>query len=110
MYTYVTARATSSAEPVRTRLLQRKLAVGASNDPLEKQADRIADQLGEATPSSRWWRRGTDPRTAGQVIEESAAAPSTVEQVLASRCATGRGLHADGQRFGRLCAGQGALR
>ena len=40
-------------------LLQRKLAIGASNDPLEREADRVADQVLAAPATSRSQRRTT---------------------------------------------------
>ena len=65
--------------------LQRKLTIGASNDPLELEADRIADQV-MATPVRRAVS-GAPPRIqryAGQSAERSATAPVSVDNVLAS--------------------------
>ena len=65
--------------------LQRKLTIGASNDPLELEADRIADQVmaAPANPavSSALLRI---QRYTGQVTEHSDAAPASVDRVLAS--------------------------
>ncbi|MDT4331507.1 DUF4157 domain-containing protein [Methylomonas sp. MED-D] len=64
--------------------LQRKLAIGASNDPLEFEADRVADQVmaaplnlavGAAPPSIQ--------RYMGQVTEGSGFVPASVDRVLA---------------------------
>jgi len=66
-------------------MLQRKLMIGASNDPLELEADRVADQVmagpahsavNEAPPSIQ--------RFTGQGGGEMDMAPSSVERVLAS--------------------------
>jgi hypothetical protein len=65
--------------------LQRKLRIGASNDPLELEADRVADQVMAAPSHSAVT---TAPpriqRYAGQVIEGSDTAPASVDRVLAS--------------------------
>lgn len=82
---------------------QRKLAIGVSNDPLEKEADRVADQVlaapahpavGSAVPRIQ--------RYTGHVTGEVSTAPDTVDRVLAS---PGRPLgpalqQEMGQRFG----------
>lgn len=90
------------------RPLQRKLAVGASHDPLEREADRTADHLvGTATHHAT-----------GDGLEEHAAAPASVEQVLASPgTPLDAGLSTEmGQRFGhdfgrvRVHAGDAAAR
>lgn len=65
--------------------LQRKLAIGASNDPLEQEADRIADQV-MATPAHHAVS-GAPPRIqrySGQTNGEMDAAPASVDQALAS--------------------------
>ncbi|MGB8702287.1 MAG: DUF4157 domain-containing protein [Thermosynechococcaceae cyanobacterium] len=66
--------------------LQRKLKIGASNDPLELEADRVADQVMAA--SARPAVSSTPPRiqrfmeqTVGQVDLE---APASVDRVLSS--------------------------
>jgi len=84
--------------------LQRKLSIGASNDPLEQEADRIAN-LVVATPAHSAIS-GAAPgiqRYTGQASRETSTAPASVDRVLASG---GRpldpALQRDmGQRFGR---------
>jgi Domain of unknown function (DUF4157) len=88
--------------------LQRKVAVGANHDPLEREADRMADHpVGAASH-----------RGGGDDVEERFAAPASVEQVLAT---PGTPLDARlsiemGQRFGhdfarvRVHAGDAAAR
>ncbi|MDD5267124.1 MAG: DUF4157 domain-containing protein [Methylococcales bacterium] len=64
--------------------LQRKLTIGASNDPLELEADRVADQV-MAAPS-RTAVSGAPPRIqryAGQAAEGMHTAPASVDLVLA---------------------------
>ena len=83
--------------------LQRKLAIGSSNDPLEHEADRIANQVlaAPAHPAAS----GAPPRIqrfAGQSNVHMDAAPASVDRVLAS---SGRPLDTTlqqdmGQRFG----------
>ena len=83
--------------------LQRKLTIGSSNDPLEREADRIADQViaAPAHPAVS----GSPPRIqrfTGQMTEGMGTAPASVDRVLSS---PGRplepGLQQDmGQRFG----------
>jgi len=90
------------------QLLQRKVAVGANHDPLEREADRMADHLVGAASHNG----------AGDDVEERFAAPASVEQVLAT---PGTPLDAGlctemGQRFGhdfarvRVHAGDAAAR
>lgn len=63
--------------------LQRKLAIGASNDPLEREADRVADQVMAAPVRSAV---SDTPlriqRYAGQATESVGTAPSSVDRVL----------------------------
>ncbi|WP_158593382.1 DUF4157 domain-containing protein [Nitrosovibrio sp. Nv6] len=65
--------------------IQRKLSIGASDDPLEQEADRIADQVLSmpANPPV-----GTSPprvqRFTGPVSTETDVAPPSVDRVLAS--------------------------
>ncbi len=83
--------------------LQRKLTIGASNDPLEREADRVADQVMAAPVRSAV----SDvplriQRYAGQANESVGTAPASVDRVLAS---SGRPLESAlrqdmGQRFG----------
>ena len=63
--------------------LQRKLAIGASNDPLEREADRVADQV-LAIPTNA---AGSDAppriqRFTGQSNGQQDTAPASVERVL----------------------------
>lgn len=68
----------------RVPVMQAKLAVGASNDPLELEADRVADQVlaGPANPAL-----GTAPlriqRFAGRSSAPADTAPGSVDRVLA---------------------------
>ena len=65
--------------------LQRKLTIGASNDPLEQEADRIADQV-LAAPAHHAVS-GAPPRIqryAGQATGETGTVPLSVDRVLAS--------------------------
>jgi hypothetical protein len=83
--------------------LQRKLTIGASNDPLEQEADRVADLVMSASPSSV--ANSTPPkiqRFTGQQTGEAMTAPASVDRVLSS---PGRPLDPSlqqdmGQRFG----------
>jgi hypothetical protein len=65
--------------------LQRKLAIGTSNDPLEREADRVADQViaapGHSAVSSAPQRI---QRYTGQATEGTDIAPASVYRVLAS--------------------------
>lgn len=66
-------------------MLQRKLAIGASNDPLEQEADRVADQV--MTTSTHSAAGGALPRIqrySGQAFEGADTAPASVNQTLAS--------------------------
>jgi hypothetical protein len=84
--------------------LQRKLAIGASNDPLEQEADRVADQVMAAPVHSAV--SGAPPliqRYARQTIDGLDAAPASVDRALAG---SGRPLepvlrHNMEQRFGQ---------
>lgn len=65
--------------------LQRKLTIGASNDPLEQEADRIADQV--LTAPAHSYLNGISSRIqrfTGQATGESDTAPASVDRVLAS--------------------------
>ncbi len=65
---------------------QAKMAVGASNDPLEQEADRIADQV--LTPPKRSTLSGAVPPIQGFTGQPArpaeTSAPSSVDHVLAS--------------------------
>ncbi len=65
--------------------LQRKLAIGVSNDPLEREADRVADQV-LAAPSHSVVSGAPShiQRFTGQAIEGIDTAPASVDRVLAS--------------------------
>lgn len=65
--------------------LQRKLTIGASNDPLEQEADRIADQVMAVPGHSAV--SGTPVKVqcfTGSPSGQTAEAPASVERVLAS--------------------------
>jgi len=88
----------------KKRGLQRKLTIGASNDPLEREADRVADQVMAAPVHSAV---SDTPlriqRYAKQATESADTAPASVDNVLAS---SGRPLESTllqdmEQRFGR---------
>ena len=89
--------------PSASGLLQRKLAINASNDPLEQEADRVADQM-LAMPANPTVS-GAPPRIqryTGRAFGETGTAPASVDRVLAS---PGRPLDSTlqqdmGQRFG----------
>jgi hypothetical protein len=83
--------------------IQTKLAIGASNDPLEQEADRVAEQVlaAPAHPPFSAAARHIQ-RHSGQPVGQSGAAPVSVDRVLAS---SGRPLDPTleqemGQRFG----------
>ena len=64
--------------------LQRKLAIGASNDPLEQEADWVADQVMAMSTNSSIGR--TPPRIqrfTGQSTGQADTVPASVDQVLA---------------------------
>ena len=84
-------------------LLQAKLSMGASHDPLEQEADRVADQVMAAPAHSAV--SGVPPhiqRFMGQATGQTGTAPASVDRVLSS---SGRPLepalqHDMEQRFG----------
>ena len=63
--------------------LQRKLTIGASNDPLEREADRIAEQV-LATSANSVDSAATPriQRYTGQPLEQSEKIPDSVDRVL----------------------------
>jgi len=83
--------------------LQRKLAVGASNDPQEQEADRVAKRVMAGSVHALAGRASERiQRDAGSVARNTGVAPPSVEHALAS---TGDSLPADlradmEQRFG----------
>jgi hypothetical protein len=83
--------------------MQRRLTIGAENDPLEQEADRVAEQVlaAPAHPAVS----GSTPRIqryTGQLSGEASMAPASVARVLAgSGRPLDRALQQDlGQRFG----------
>jgi len=70
-------------EACKKKRLQKKLSIGASNDPLEQEADRVADQVLAPPPSSRV--SGAAPRIqrfTGQATSDTGTAPASVDRVL----------------------------
>ena len=66
--------------------LQRKLSIGASNDPLEHEADRVADQV-LAMPSTHGDVSHAPPRIqrfSSKASEQSDEAPESVHRVITS--------------------------
>jgi Domain of unknown function (DUF4157) len=65
--------------------LQRKLTIGASNDPLEQEADRIADQV-LAAPANTTISSSPSriQRFTGQTTNQAEVAPASVDRVLSS--------------------------
>jgi hypothetical protein len=72
------------AECKSKKLLQTKLTIGASNDPLEQEADRVADQV-LAAPANPAVSDAPPhiQRFAGQPTGQAATAPASVDHVLA---------------------------
>jgi hypothetical protein len=69
----------------KNKRFQTKLSIGASNDPLEQEADRIADQvLAAPAPSTVSDTPPRIQRYAGQATEHSEAVPASVDHVLAN--------------------------
>ena len=68
----------------RGSVMQAKLAIGASDDPLEREADRVADQV-LALPAHPVVRGAAQriQRFAGQPAAQAATAPESVDRVLA---------------------------
>jgi len=94
---------TGECEACKKKRLQKKLSIGTSNDPLEQEADRVADQVLAApahsvvSPAPPHIQRFT-----GQASGDGSTAPASVDRVLAS---SGRPLNGElqqemGQRFG----------
>ncbi|CAH1087684.1 eCIS core domain-containing protein [Candidatus Nitrotoga sp. 1052] len=76
---------TGKCEACKSERLQTKLSIGASNDPLEQEADQVADQVLAAALHSPV--SGIPPRIqrdSGQATEGTDTAPASVEHVLAS--------------------------
>ncbi len=69
----------------KKEVLQRKLAIGASNDPLEQEADRIVDQVMSISSHSAINRAPVKvQRVTGSPSGQEIEAPASVERVLAS--------------------------
>lgn len=90
-------------EKCKSKRLQTKLSIGASNDPPEQEADRVADQV-LAAPAHAAISGAPPPiqRFTGQSTGNTGAAPASVNRVLAG---SGRPLDPAiqqdmGQRFG----------
>lgn len=67
------------------RSIQRKLAIGSSNDPLEREADRVAEQvLAMQTPNNINAAPPGIQRYTSQSAEEMNIAPTSVDHVLSS--------------------------
>lgn len=87
----------------KTTSLQRKMRIGASNDPLEREADRVADQV--LSNSSHPAVSSAAPRIqrySGQATQGAGQVPASVERVLGD---SGRALETGlsqemGERFG----------
>lgn len=73
------------AECKSKKRLQTKLAIGASHDPLEQEADRVADQV-LAAPKNQALSPAPPriQRFTGQAASQAAAAPASVDRVLFS--------------------------
>ena len=72
-------------EECQSKTLQRKLSIGSSNDPLELEADRVADQVMQSRGhDSVGAVRPKIQRFSGQPSGEMGAAPASVDRVLAS--------------------------
>ena len=65
-------------------VMQPKLTIGASNDPLEQEADRVADQVMAPTHSGVSRAPPRIQGFSGQLSGQMDAAPTSVDQVLAS--------------------------
>jgi Domain of unknown function (DUF4157) len=69
----------------RPRALQKKLTIGASNDPLEQEADRVAEQvLARPTKLPVSSAPLRIQRFAGQTSAQAVAAPASVDRALGS--------------------------
>lgn len=75
----------NASVPQQHATLQRKLSIGATTDPLEFEADHVADQV-MSKPASIGLEAITPrvQRFSGQPSEQAVAAPASVDHVLAS--------------------------
>jgi hypothetical protein len=74
---------TGECEGYKNKRLQTKLSIGASNDPLEQEADRVADQVLAAPANTAF--RSVLPRIqrfTGQAIADAGTAPASVDRLL----------------------------
>ena len=72
-------------EECQSKTLQRKLSIGSSSDPMELEADRVADQVMQSRGhDSVGAVRPKIQRFSGQPSGEMGAAPASVDRVLAS--------------------------
>lgn len=79
------ALAGECAECKSKQRLQAKLSIGASNDPLEQEADRVANQvLAMTTPAAVGGTALHIQRVAGTVGGQTDTAPDSVDRVLAA--------------------------
>jgi hypothetical protein len=75
----------AKANGAGSQVLQKKLAIGATADPLEREADRIADQVMAGPAQSPLSSAPAQiQRFTGQVGGQMDTAPASVERVLAS--------------------------
>lgn len=94
---------TGECDSCRKARLQRKISIGASNDPLEQDADRVADQVMAISPeTSPTQSQPRIRRATGHSGAAAGFAPANVEQVLSG---PGKPLDSTlqqdmGQRFG----------
>jgi hypothetical protein len=78
-----TASVTDKCEDCRAKTFQRKLSIGSSNDPLELEADRVADQVMNASASPRVAAAPLSiQRFSGESGGELGSAPASVDRVL----------------------------
>jgi hypothetical protein len=68
----------------KKNVLQRKLTIGASNDPLEQEADRVAEQVMAISAHSVVSGTPRIQRYIGQASEGENTAPASVDRVLTS--------------------------
>ncbi|CAG0950969.1 hypothetical protein BURK2_00196 [Burkholderiales bacterium] len=99
----VSSSLAGECEECKIKRLQKKLSIGSSNDPLEQEADRIADQVMAVSPGRDVG--STAPhmqRFTRQPSGEAGTAPGSVDRVLAgSGKPLNQGLREDmEQRFG----------
>ena len=90
---------TGKCEKCQSHALQRKLSIGSSNDPLEQEADRVADQVMAPANSSISRAPPRIQRFTGESPGQANEAPASVDSVLASSGSPlERGLRQDMER------------